>query len=109
MSKKFFFLLSFLTIIDSIRADIYDVRFLPLFAPPQFFVEGSPSAFEFDFLALTASEAYATDDKVVGIPEIFGIYDLDTQAKAMMALGEKSPLRSDLLGRPLPFNVSGRI
>ena len=109
MSKKFFLLLAFLSVAPVMRAEIYDNRFIPLFAPPQFFVDGSPSSFEFDFLAATASEAFATDDNIVGIPEIFGIFDLNTLAVSMLKLGEPSPLRSDFLGRPLPFNVGGRI
>jgi len=109
MSKKILFLMSIVWVASIARAEIYDDRFIPLFAPPQFFIEGSPSSFEYDFLAATASEAFATDDNVVGIPEIFGIFDLNTMAIAMMENGQQSPLRSDLLGRPLPFNVSGRI
>ncbi len=109
MSKKIFFLLNLLCIVNAVHAEIYDNRFIPLFSPPQFFVDGLQSSFEVDFIAVTASEAFATDEKVVGIPEIFGIFDLNTLAIAMMKNGQKSPLRSDLLGRPIPFNVSGRI
>ncbi len=109
MSKKYFFLISVLCIAHVVQAELYDNRFIPLFAPPQFFVEGEPSSFEFDFLAATASQSFATDDKTVGLPEIFGIFDLNTMAVAMMKNGQESPLRSDLLGRPLPFNVDGRI
>jgi len=91
-------------------AEIYDCRSIPpLFAPPQFFVDGEPSSFEFDFLAATASSAFATDDKIIGIPEIFGIFDLNTMETAMIKDGQKPTLRSDLLGRPLPFNVHGKI
>src|SRR5436190_9127380 len=109
MSKKFFFLISILCIVQAMRSEIYDNRFIPLFAPPQFFIDGSPSSFAFDFLFATAKEAFATDDNIIGIPEIFGTFDLNTLAMSMIKLGEPSPLRSDLLGRPLPFNVSEHI
>src|SRR5690606_28507637 len=109
MSKKNFFFIAFLCIASAVRAEIYDNRFIPQFFPPQFYIDELPSSFEVDFLAITASEAFATDEKIIGLGDLFGIYDLNTQAIAMMKIGEKSPLRSDLLGRPLPFNVSGRI
>ncbi len=109
MSKKIFLLIYLISIVGAMHAEIYDNRYIPLFAPPQFFVEGSPSSFEYNFLAATASEAFATDDKMIGIPEIFGIFDLNTLATSMIKLGEKSPLRSDFLGNPLPFLVNGRI
>jgi hypothetical protein len=109
MSKKKIFLCIILLSIGRVRAEIYDNRFIPLFSPPQYFVEDLSSSFEFDFIAATASKAFANDEKEVGIPEIFGIFDLNTLAIAMMKNGEKSPLRSDLLGRPLPFVTTGRI
>jgi len=91
------------------RAEIYDNRFIPLFAPQQFFIEALPSSYELDFVAITASRAFARDEKTVGIPEIFGIFDLNTLATSILTITGQSPLRSDLLGRELPFNVDGRI
>ena len=90
-------------------AEIYDNRFIPLFVPQQFFIESLPSAFEFDFVAITASQAFARDEKTVGIPEIFGTFDLNTLATSILTITGQSPLRSDLLGRELPFAVDGRI
>jgi hypothetical protein len=109
MSKKMFFLWIFSCVVGSLNAELYDNRFIPLFSPPYFFVDDMPSSFEVDFLAITASEAYASDDKTVGIPEIFGTFDLNNLALSMIQNDQKSPLRSDLLGRPLPFNTTGRI
>lgn len=91
------------------HATIYDDRFIPLFVPQQFFIEGLPSAYELDFVAITASEAFARDEKTVGIPELFGTFDLNTLATSLLEITGKSPLRSDLLGRELPFFVNGRI
>lgn len=91
------------------RAEIYDNRFIPLFAPQQFFIEALPSSFEIQFQAITGSQAFARDEKTVGIPEIFGNFDLNTLAESILTITGKSPLRSDLLGRELPFGVSGRI
>lgn len=109
MSKKFYFLLVLFCIAHSARAEIYDNRFIPLFAPQQFFVADLPSSFETSFIAITASEAFARDEKTVGIPELFGIFDLNTLATSLLEMTGKSPLRSDLLGRELPFEVNGRI
>lgn len=109
MSKKFFLLIVLLCVSHITRATIYDDRFIPLFEPQQFFIEGLPSAFEFQFIAITASEAFARDEKTVGIPELFGVLDLNTLATSLLEITGKSPLRSDLLGRELPFFVDGRI
>jgi len=109
MSKKFSLLIVLLCIAHLVRAEIYDNRFIPLFAPQQFFVEGLPSSYEFDFVAITASEAFARDEKTIGIPELFGIFDLNELAESLLEITGQSPLRSDLLGRELPFAVNGRI
>jgi hypothetical protein len=109
MSKKFFLLTIILCFFQIGHATIYDDRFIPLFAPQQFFIEGLPSAYELDFVAITASDAFARDEKTVGIPELFGTFDLNTLATSLLEITGKSPLRSDLLGRELPFFVNGRI
>ncbi len=109
MSKKFFLLTIILCFFQIGHATIYDDRFIPLFAPQQFFIEGLPSAYELDFVAITASDAFARDEKTVGIPELFGMFDLNTLATSLLEITGKSPLRSDLLGRELPFFVNGRI
>ena len=109
MSKKISLLIVLLCMSQLVYAEIYDNRFIPLFLPQQFFVEDLPSSYEFDFVAITASEAFARDEKTVGIPELFGIFDLNTLATSLLEITGKSPLRSDLLGRELPFAVNGRI
>lgn len=109
MSKKVFLLVVLLCMSQISHATIYDNRFIPLFAPQQFFIEGLPSSYELDFVAITASEAFARDEKTVGIPELFGVFDLNTLATSLLEITGKSPLRSDLLGRELPFFVNGRI
>ena len=109
MSKKIFLLIMIVSLFHGALAEIYDNRFIPLFVPQQFFIESLPSAFELDFVAITASQAFARDEKTVGIPEIFGIFDLNTLATSILTITGQSPLRSDLLGRELPFNVDGRI
>jgi hypothetical protein len=110
MSKKYFLLIAFLCITHLSRADIYDNRFIPLiFAPQQFFIEGLPSSYELSFMALTASEAFARDEKTVPLGGLFGVLDLNTLATSLLEITGKSPLRSDLLGRELPFEVNGRI
>jgi len=99
----------FLFAVHNGYATIYDNRFIPLFAPQQFFIEDLPSSYELQFVAITASEAFARDEKTVGIPELFGTFDLNTLSTSLLQMTGKSPLRSDLLGRELPFFVDGRI
>jgi hypothetical protein len=109
MSKNFFLLMVLFCIAHTSYAEIYDNRFIPLFAPQQFFIEDLPSSYELDFVAITGSQAFARDERTVGIPELFGIFDLNTLATSLLEITGKSPLRSDLLGRELPFAVDGRI
>lgn len=109
MSKKYFFLITLFCVTRLSYAEIYDNRFIPLFAPQQFFIEGLPSSYELDIVAITGSEAFARDEKTIGIPELFGIFDLNTLATSLLEITGKTPLRSDLLGRELPFEVNGRI
>jgi hypothetical protein len=109
MSKKCFLLVVLLCMSAISHATIYDDRFIPLFVPQQFFIEGLPSAYELDFVAITASEAFARDEKTVGIPELFGVFDLNNLATSLLEITGETPLRSDLLGRELPFFVNGRI
>src|SRR5258706_3399154 len=109
MSKKIILLIIFVCISHISHATIYDNRFIPLFAPQQFFIEGLPSSYELDFVAITASEAFARDEKTVGIPGVFGVFDLNTLATSLLEITGKSPLQSDLFGRELPFFVNGRI
>lgn len=109
MSKKFFFLILLFCLAHIVRAEIYDNRFIPLFAPQQFFIEGLPSSYELDFVAITGSEAFARDERMVGIPELFGIFDLNTLSTSLLEMTGQSPLRSDLLGRELPYAVNQRI
>jgi hypothetical protein len=109
MSKRCFLFIFLLQMMHISYAEIYDNRFIPLFAPQQFFIEGLRSSYELDFVAITASQAFARDEKMIGIPELFGIFDLNTLATSLLEMTGKSPLRSDLLGRELPFAVNGRI
>ncbi len=74
-----------------------------------FSLQDLPSSYELSFVAITASEAFARDEKTIGIPELFGIFDLNTLATSLLEMTGTSPLRSDLLGRELPFFVNGRI
>lgn len=108
-SKKKFFLFILLCVPGVAHAELYDNRFIPLFMPPQSFIDDLPSSAEFDFVVTTASESFATDEKRIGIPEIFGIFDLNTLSIAITETGKESPLRSDLRGQKLPYIVNGRI
>src|SRR5438046_6724957 len=96
--KHFLFLMIISCAPFSVHAEIYDNRFIPLFMPPQTFIDDLPSSAEFDFVITTASEAFATDEKRIGIPEIFGTFDLNTLSIALTELGKPDPLRSDLRG-----------
>src|SRR5437667_367172 len=109
MSKKIFLFIFFVCMSNTILS-VFDNRFIPLRRLPYRFVEGLPSSFAVDSFVATASSAFDEDDEdTIGIPEIFGRFDLNTLATAIEKTGKPNPLRSDLRGRRLPFRVDGRL
>lgn len=88
---------------------VFDNRFFPLIQKPFISVPGRPSHIGAYLYATTASKAINSMEQNIGIPELYGKFDLGTLALAFDAVGLPNPLRSDLRGQALPFDMAGTI
>ncbi len=107
--KVFLILFSVVYVTQQSFAMVFDNRFIPLFQRPRLSVEGLPSSFAIDFFAATASKAFDDDEQDIGIPELNGKLDLGVLANAIADTGKPNPLRDNLQGARIPFNMDGRI
>lgn len=111
MSKiKIYFLYTYILFFTiSISAMVYDNRFIPLFARPRIIIDGKQSFFATDFFMATGSKAIERADSNIGIPELYGKFDQGRLADAIIATGQPNLLRTDWLGKEIPWNVEGKI
>jgi len=92
-TRKLFGLLVPLLLMPLSTVAIYDNRFIPLFEAPRLALEGTRSLFSVAPMAATASEAFAdrAAGGVIGIPEIYGSFDLVTLDEALGMKGCEDP------------------
>jgi len=94
---------------------IYDNRFIPLFDPPRLALDGTDSVFGVYPMAATASYAYSdrNDGKEIGIPEIYGLFDLVKLDEALGLKGctdESVRLDPAIRGsRGVPWHINGKL
>jgi len=90
---------------------VYDNRFFPLFQRPRIGVDGLPSSFAIDYTISTASKAFNDDEGEIGIPELFGNFDLSILGRGFEVVGKSNLIRSDLqaANSKLPFDMEGKI
>jgi hypothetical protein len=91
---------------------VFDNRFLPLLPPYHSRIPEKPSAFTSDLFVMFGHEAYKDSENSVGIPEIFGIYDQNKLANALVLLGNPNPLLPDfagLIGKQILWDMHGKI
>lgn len=88
---------------------VFDNRFFPLIQKPFISVPGRPSHIGAYLYATTASKAINSMEQNIGIPELYGKFDLGALALAFDQVGLPDPLRSDLRGQTLPFEMAGSI
>lgn len=91
------------------QAMVYDNRYFPLIQKPFISIDGRPSHLQGTFFVTTANQAIDNNEKEIGIPRLFGEFDLGTMSRALDRAGICNPLRSDLRGDRLPFITSGTI
>lgn len=96
----------------SVFAMTYDNRIFPLYPHIYSRTLEKPSVFSTDLFYMVASHGIYDEDDV-GIPEIFGTYDLDKLAQAVQLLGQPNPFigtNFDIYtGREMPYNLRGKI
>jgi len=99
------------------QAMVFDNRFMPLIQHPYLMIEGRPSHIESDLFITTADSGFAGNDtdaaiengSEVGIGRIFGKYNQNDLAAALVALGHPYPMRAEFAGKELPWDVDGKI
>jgi len=89
---------------------VYDNRYMPLLQRSYITCAERPSHVRGALFAMTASQAFGNGDDFLGIPEIYGPFDLGALAKSMgIAHIPMSPLLSELQDQKIPFRVDGRL
>ena len=112
--KRFFaiFLVT-LGVTSSALAMVYDNRFFPLYSRTYSRTPLKPSNFIPDAFIMTANDAALNNDESIGIPEIFGKYDLNNLANAIVALGRTNPFQGTqfepLIGMNIIYNMKGKL
>ena len=96
-------------IISSIQAMVYDNRYFPLLKRPFLIVDGRPSHAASNVFFTTASRAYGPADDDIGIPELFGKFNLLQLSLAINKLGLPNPEPSQVRFYEFPFRVEGTI
>jgi hypothetical protein len=103
--------LTLLGVVVSAMGTTYDNRFIPQLQHPFITVEDRPSHGAFSLFFATADNAIGEHEDDVGIPELFGKYDLRDLAKAVenVCSYTTSPLSEEFRGKELPWTVHGKI
>lgn len=111
--KRFLaFLLLSAGISSSVWAMVYDNRFFPLYSRTYSRTCLKPSSIIPDLFIMTANDAALNNDESVGIPEIFGKYDQNKLANAIVDLGRPNPLQAafpQLIGHNILWNMKGKL
>lgn len=112
LRNQAFFFLVFITFVTSLYSMVYDNRFFPLYAHRYARTNEKPSAFDFDLFLTTGHQAAEDSDENIGIPEVFGKYDLAKLANAIEELTGTNPLQAQfpsLMARDIPYALRGKI
>jgi hypothetical protein len=108
--RRFFTLIVLALLLPSLcSAMSFDNRFFPLIAHPYVTVIDRPSHAASDLFVMTSSRAFDQFDNEVGIPQLYGLYDQQDIAQAIVALGNPNPLPTVFQGNELPWILDGRI
>ncbi|MCX5921871.1 MAG: hypothetical protein NTX86_00925 [Candidatus Dependentiae bacterium] len=94
---------------QSAHSMVFDNRYIPLLQKPYISVDDRPSHCAGNFFVTTASKAIDNREKEIGIPELNGQFDLGQYGAAFDVVGLPNPLRADIQGQSIPFNVNGVI
>lgn len=111
--KRIFLLIILLQSIASVHAMVYDNRFFPLFQRMFPRTLEKPSIFIPDLIFMLGHNATLDNEETIGIPEVFGKYDLNNLIEAVVLLGKPNPLigtpLAQFIGRDIPYNLHGKI
>jgi hypothetical protein len=91
------------------RAMVYDNPFFPLLPQGIDRVNRELSAFCFGGFYSSGDIAWNIRNVQVGIPELYGYFDLETLAEGMVAMGYANPLPTEWQLGSIPFKTGGKI
>jgi hypothetical protein len=94
---------------SSMRATIFDNRYIPFLQRPYIVVPEKRSHVTFDMFFATASQAFGLNDTEVSIPALSGVYNQNAVAKSFVTLGCKNPLPSRYQDRNIIWSSTGKI
>jgi hypothetical protein len=100
------------TVSFSVWAMVYDNQFFPLYARTYSRTYLKPSNIIPDLFLMTANDAALNNDESSGIPEIFGKYDQNKLANAIVELGRPNPLQAEfpqLIGFNILWNMKSKL
>lgn len=100
-----------LFVTQSFLANYYDNQYLPLIEYRPIMPDGLVSSVMINGFAATGSSAVNNREKTIGIPEIYGSFDLGQLATAYSVVypDRLNPLPSDLRGFKIPYIVGGKL
>lgn len=103
---------SLISITHVANAMISDNRFLPFIYHQPVTIEDQPSIYRINVFAMTGNRAFGPHEDEIGIPELYGMYDLKDINKGLAAVGKSVDLSEELFfkaGTDFPFAVNGKI
>jgi hypothetical protein len=114
MAKSFFLhprlgVIFLLLYVSSACADLFDNRYLPLFGRPYTRTIDYPSNATADVFFTTADRAFDRNDNLIGNLELWGTYDQDKVANALVAIGLPNPLLPQWQGSNIIWRMGGKI
>lgn len=84
-------------------------RYIPWLPTPHLIGEGKRSYIACSTFIGTANHAYNTADRHIGLPELYGTFDLGVLSRAYAQLVGSSPLRSYYQDKSIPFIMDGSL
>lgn len=111
MSRTAVFLSSVLLLLAvfTVRATIFENRYIPFLQRPFVPVPGKKSYFSCDVFFATASKSLDKTGNEAGIPELFGFYDQQAVARSFVALGCPNPLPSEFQNQEIRWLSEGKL
>lgn len=93
----------------SIQATIFDNRYIPFLQRPYIVTPNKDNHFSCDLFFATASQAFGKNDREIGVPELYGIYNQNAVAKSFVNIGCPNPLPSRFQDKNIIWDANGKI
>lgn len=95
--------------VGTVQSMVYDNRWLPpLFESPRILINGFQQRFTTNLFVMTGNRGIGVTDESIGIPEVFGEFDMHQLAEALTLTGRTNPLPFEVQLEQFPFRVIGK-